>query len=141
MKKVFAVSLGLVLLASAAIMAGGMSREDAAKTLAKALSSEGYNCDVEVGDVDENGVDDFAIEYKSGKEDEQVLMLIASVTGAVAAIIPQIGWQSDKVYVMVNEDLFWANTADCSKCYKLVEQEDSTDEDVEKCLHGIWNEK
>lgn len=141
MRKVLAVSIGLVLLASVVILAGGMSREDAAKTLSSAVSSQGYNCDVEVGDVDENGVDDFAVEYKSGKEDEQILMLIATVTGAVAAIVPQLGWQSDKVFVLVHEDLFWANTADCSKCYKLIEKESSTDEDVEECLHSIWNEK
>lgn len=141
MKKLFSVAIVAVLAISALAIAQALGYNDAAKALQQALSGQGYNCQVEVGDVDENGGMDFAIKYIGGNEDKQVLHLIANITGGVAAIVERINWRSDKVFVLIGEDLYWATTTDCVRCYNLTNNPNTTDDEVVECLSEIWNQK
>ena len=141
MKKVLMVGMGVILLTAVTILAGNnLSRSQAASALQSALSDEGYNCDVEVGDVDENGADDFAVEYNGGNEDKQIIELIGSITGGVAALSELINWKADKVFLLVGEDLYYATVRDCVKCYDLVEQDWTDDDDIIECLNDVWTE-
>lgn len=141
MKKILTLVGVGVLAISALAVAQALGYNEAAQALQEALSRQGYTCQVEVGDVDENGGMDFAVKYIRGNEDKQVLHLIANITGGVAAITQRINWIADKVFVLVGEELYWATTNDCVKCYNLTTDPSTTDEDMVNCLSEIWNQK
>ena len=141
MKRVLTIAVGLALLLSVSVFAGDISTDDAAGILKGAIKKAGYSCDVEVGDVDKNGVMDFALDYKGGGEGDQIIMLLAAVTGGVAGLAPNLSWKVDKVFVMVEEDLYYTTATKCSMCAKVISSDDSTEEEVKECLKSIWEEK
>lgn len=140
MKKIMVAVISSILIVSVAVFAQSLSVKQAEKVMSDALSDEGYNCDVEVGDVDENGVKDIAIEYISGNEDEQIIMLLATVTGATAEISNHLKWRADKVFVLVAEDVYYAKVSDCGVCYEFITEEDSSEDDAVNCIKSIWTE-
>ena len=142
MKKLFlSLTVAILVMSALALAQALMGYNEAALALRQALSGQGYNCQVEVGDVDENGGMDFAVKYISGNEDNKVMHLIANITGGVAAIVQMINWKADKVFVLVGEDLYWASARDCVRCYNLTNNPNTTDDDVVNCLSEIWNQK
>lgn len=140
MKKVLSLCLGIVL-ATAAIALAGISSDQAAKILKDALAKQGYQTDVEIGDVDKNGTDDIAIEYLSGNPKDTVLHLLAAVTGGSGALDENVDWPIDKVFVLIKDDLWYASMSGINKCYAVIMADDTDDTDVENCLDSIWNQK
>ena len=140
MKKGLVVMIGVILLSATALLAG-ISTDEAASTLSSAIKSAGYNCNVEVEDYDKNGVMDFAIEYVGGGEGDKIIVLLAAVTGGVAGMLPNLDWKVDKVFVVVDEDVFSTTASKCKMCMKVIESDSSTEEEVKECLKSIWSEK
>lgn len=139
MKKVALILIGLIVLAIPMVFAGeSLSTSQAAQVIQDTMKKVGYKCVVEVSDVDENGVMDFGIEYISGGGDDTVLILIAKVTGVVAGVLPNLSWKVDKVYVVHGENVWHTTASKCKICSAVVEDDDSTDKDVEDCLMSIW---
>jgi hypothetical protein len=140
MKKVLIVIIGVILFSATALLAG-ISTDDAAGLLKNAIKNAGYNCNVEVEDYDKNGVMDFAVEYVSGGEGDKIIVLLAAVTGGVAGMLPNLSWKVDKVFVVVEEDIFYTTASKCKMCMKVIESDSSTEEEVKECLKTIWEEK
>ena len=140
MKRIFVLSLGLML-ALATLVLAGISSDQAAQILADALGKQGYKCDVEIGDVDKNGVSDVAIEYQGGNPDDTIMHLLAAITGGVGALDEEVDFKLDKAFVLINDDLWYASVKGIGQCWDLIQEDDSTDADVEDCLSEIWNKK
>ena len=100
----------------------------------------GWDCLVEVKDVDQNGILDFYIgEPKEWKEGGEMVVFTATVAGSVAIVTMESDWKSDKVYLAGKDNklLAYATTADCRKCRKEFPNDPPGINGI-VCFSGVW---
>lgn len=116
-----------------------LSADAAASTVKSDLNEQGYSVNVFVQDFDKNGTSDYGVEYVAGNEDKDVILLIAFVTHSVGTINKSLNWQSDKVFVLIGEDLYFASTSDCQRCSALLGN--ASDQEIDNfanCIFDTW---
>ena len=115
-----------------------LNQGDAETIIKSNLKELGYNVNVAVQDFDENGAEDIGIEYVSGNDSQQLVIFLAHITGTVGSIEQYFNWNSDKVILLLGENLYIANVSDCRRCSEMVNRANVTDEDISNCLLETW---
>lgn len=114
-----------------------LGQADTETVIRDSLKELGYTVNVTVQDFDENGTEDIGIEYISGNESEKIFIFLAHITGVVGSIQQYFGWNSDKVILLIGNNLYVANISDCRHCSDMVNQNVS-DEAIGECLLDTW---
>jgi|GEM_PF-3858609 len=114
-----------------------LNQADTETMVKESMKELGYNVKVMVQDFDENGSEDIGIEYISGNDSQQLVVFLAHITGTVGSMEQYFTWSSDKVIVLLGENLYVANVSDCRRCSDMVGQEASSEE-VTQCLLDTW---
>jgi hypothetical protein len=114
-----------------------LNQADTETMVKDSMKELGYNVQVAVQDFDENGSEDIGIEYISGNDSQQLVIFLAHITGTVGSMEQYFNWRSDKVIVLLGENLYVANVSDCRRCSDMVDQQASSEE-VTQCLLDTW---
>lgn len=114
-----------------------LDQSDTETMIKDSMKELGYNVKVAVQDFDENGSEDIGVEYVSGNDSQQLVVFLAHITGTVGSMEQYFTWPSDKVIVLLGENLYVANVSDCRRCSDMVGQQASSEE-VSQCLLDTW---
>jgi len=116
-----------------------LSQDDAAGILKSDLNKLGYNVNVFVQDFDENGVADYGVEYVSGNEDSEVILLLAFISNSVGKINRSLTWRSGKVFVLIGDNLYFTTASDCQRCSTMLgSASDREIDNFANCVLDSW---